>query len=395
MRQPNPEDLGPALGDVTVRRALGQTRQAWQCVERNDDTGGMALLAAQRRDAAGDPIAELVALIGSALIGALTGRLREARTDLTDAEHRLAGLGVAGLRPHWEQAALVCEWMAGDWRDAEHRSAQLVRFPPAPPRLTLCIRLELITESVDPLGRAGETTDLINRLGELPASAMTCCAIASTKPDPAEALQDLSDAACSEQLGMLPMALYRMARCARELGDQARVANARAVFDQLGRSDPLATILAELTEALATQNPRPARRAQELAEAETLRPLTAESLTLQADLGYFPNGTLRAARDHWLAIGADLRADRLSDRLGDPQPRRLTPREVELVGYVQSGLSNREIAERAHLSAKSVEGYLTRIYLKTGCHSRVELAVAAVNGQIPRTARTKKLDPPS
>lgn len=391
MSQPKPEYIGPALRGDALRHALGRTREAWLCLERQDDDGAMTALAAQRRDASGKPVAELVAQIGSALIGAMTGRLRRARRELAESEQHLTALGIAGLRPHWEQAALVCDWMAGEWSEAERRSAQLVALPPAPPGLTLSVRVELLAE----LDRAAEASELIERLRAQPRSAMGCCAVASTMSDPTEAVAELRDAGSCERLGMLPVALYRTARCARRLGDESGVSWAHEVFDQLERSDPLAEILAALTEAVATGKPAPARRAQELAEAEGLHPLVAEALAIQGGLGYYAAGTLRAARDRWLAIGAVARADELTELLGDRHGVRLSPRERELVKHVQSGLSNQEIATTIHLSVKSVEAYLTRVYVKTGCRSRVELALAAADGRISDTGQVGELSPAS
>ena len=52
----------------------------------------------------------------------------------------------------------------------------------------------------------------------------------------------------------------------------------------------------------------------------------------------------------------------------------LTLTEQQVAGFVADGASNREIAQRLHLSVKTVEGTLTRIYRKTGVRSRTQLA---------------------
>jgi DNA-binding CsgD family transcriptional regulator len=73
-------------------------------------------------------------------------------------------------------------------------------------------------------------------------------------------------------------------------------------------------------------------------------------------------------------------------RLGLRVPRRqrragqLTSVELEVANLVARGLTNRQVAEAAGLSLKTVEVYLSRIYAKTGYHTRVELAVALTSG---------------
>ncbi|MEU4835931.1 AAA family ATPase [Streptosporangium sp. NPDC023615] len=54
--------------------------------------------------------------------------------------------------------------------------------------------------------------------------------------------------------------------------------------------------------------------------------------------------------------------------------RQLTPTEREIHRLVASGLTNREVAGRMFISAKTVEANLTRIYRKLGVRNRSELA---------------------
>ena len=56
----------------------------------------------------------------------------------------------------------------------------------------------------------------------------------------------------------------------------------------------------------------------------------------------------------------------------------LTLTEQQVAGQVADGSSNREIAQRLHLSVKTVEGTLTRIYRKTGVRSRTQLAAVVL-----------------
>ena len=51
----------------------------------------------------------------------------------------------------------------------------------------------------------------------------------------------------------------------------------------------------------------------------------------------------------------------------------LSPREIELVGYLAQGFTNREIGKRMELSPHTVKNYLLRIFDKLGVSNRVEL----------------------
>ena len=56
----------------------------------------------------------------------------------------------------------------------------------------------------------------------------------------------------------------------------------------------------------------------------------------------------------------------------------LTERERELVRLLADGLTNDEVGLALHVTTKSVESALGRVFLRTGARSRTELAVRAV-----------------
>jgi DNA-binding CsgD family transcriptional regulator len=60
----------------------------------------------------------------------------------------------------------------------------------------------------------------------------------------------------------------------------------------------------------------------------------------------------------------------------------LTGTEAQLVALVRDGLTNKQIASALHYSPKTVEVYLSRIYAKTGCASRVELVRELESGAV-------------
>jgi DNA-binding CsgD family transcriptional regulator len=58
---------------------------------------------------------------------------------------------------------------------------------------------------------------------------------------------------------------------------------------------------------------------------------------------------------------------------------RLTKRELEIVRLVASGLSNKEIATRLHLSVRTVEGHVERVLKRLDMRSRVRIATWAAD----------------
>jgi len=67
----------------------------------------------------------------------------------------------------------------------------------------------------------------------------------------------------------------------------------------------------------------------------------------------------------------------------------LSPREAEVMALITRGLSNREIADRAHVSLNSVKSYVRSAYRKIGVERRPEAVLWGVaNGFRPDTERT-------
>jgi DNA-binding NarL/FixJ family response regulator len=64
------------------------------------------------------------------------------------------------------------------------------------------------------------------------------------------------------------------------------------------------------------------------------------------------------------------------------RPFGLTPRELEVIGSVMAGFSNKEIAKRFSLSQETVKHHLTKIYGKVGVTNRLELALFAISERL-------------
>lgn len=70
----------------------------------------------------------------------------------------------------------------------------------------------------------------------------------------------------------------------------------------------------------------------------------------------------------------------------------LSPREAEVVALICSGLSNREIAERAHLSINSVKSYVRAAYRKMGVERRPQAVIWGFENGF-RTDTERTVDP--
>ena len=62
------------------------------------------------------------------------------------------------------------------------------------------------------------------------------------------------------------------------------------------------------------------------------------------------------------------------------QLEELTPRELEMLTLVGSGLSNIQIAEQLVLSPLTVKTHVNRVMMKLGVHDRAQLVIAAYEG---------------
>jgi two-component system, NarL family, nitrate/nitrite response regulator NarL len=60
----------------------------------------------------------------------------------------------------------------------------------------------------------------------------------------------------------------------------------------------------------------------------------------------------------------------------------LTPRELEVIGLIVKGLSNRDIAGQFKLSEETVKRHLTNIFDKLGVSTRLELAILAIERKL-------------
>jgi DNA-binding NarL/FixJ family response regulator len=118
------------------------------------------------------------------------------------------------------------------------------------------------------------------------------------------------------------------------------------------------------------------------AEDRELLPLLAMAETLQSQLREAirrgpaeVEQTAGELRVGWDELRSQLRV--LSRRLpAEAVP--LSPREIEVLRRVATGLANKEIAADLGISSRTVRNHVSNIYLKLGISGRAEAAVTAV-----------------
>jgi two-component system, NarL family, nitrate/nitrite response regulator NarL len=91
--------------------------------------------------------------------------------------------------------------------------------------------------------------------------------------------------------------------------------------------------------------------------------------------------------EYWIGRGrvADL-VEALRDMGANGESRKqnfgLTPREMEVVGAITAGLTNRKIAYRLSVSEDTVKRHITNIFDKLGVSNRLELVLFAINHRL-------------
>jgi DNA-binding CsgD family transcriptional regulator len=306
----------------------------WALVARGDlqRAGEVAAIAEQTATLLGDPASEGAALTARALVGALDG------SEALACEQAARGLQIF-QELNWPSGTIFPTWVWG--------LAALTAGKP---------------ETVDTV--LGPLAAMVAAIGDMEPG------LAIFVPDQIEALIELGRLDEAESL------LSWLDRKGRELDRALSLGAAGRCWALLhaARGDLDSALAAG--EAAVAQHERidvPFERGRSLLVWG--RVLRRARRRAQADRA------LRMARDAFAAIGAPVWTERAGAelaRLGGRRPGgvTLTPTESTVAALAASGLSNREIAERAFLRVKAVEANLTRVYRKLGIRSRGGLARA-------------------
>ncbi|MFG7942307.1 helix-turn-helix transcriptional regulator [Streptomyces cacaoi] len=193
-------------------------------------------------------------------------------------------------------------------------------------------------------------------------------------------------------LASLSFLLSRAVRIAVLSNDQEGAAKLLAEIELLPHADhPDERESNLLARGLVHRDLDSARAATELMRERGGLPSLMESCLAIARFAEDPRPWLQEAHTLSTRCGAStlLESVRVVAReRGVPAPRSrgrsdaLAVTEQRVVELIGEGLTNRQIALRLRLSEKTVENYLTRLFTRTGCRSRVELAAASLSGRL-------------
>lgn len=307
---------------------------AWACLWSGDFAAARRRADEARLTAAllDDPAATAMALVTAALVHAHDGSADTARDEAGDALRRFEELG-------WMVGVMYAVWALGLAELSAGRpeavdaalgplAGQITAMPAGDPFMG--VFLPIAVEALIELGDVGRAEPLLKWF--------------ETRATELE--RPWAQAAASRCRGLIC--------AARGDGDGA----AAAVSDAL-RHDDRSPLMFERGRTLLAAGQVHRRRKEKRLAAQRL----GEALRIFRDLG---------------AAGFATRTERELARLGlrPPTVDALTHTERRVAELAATGLSNREIADRAFLTTKAVEGNLTRTYRKLGIRSRGGLARA-------------------
>ncbi|MDI3417608.1 helix-turn-helix transcriptional regulator [Streptomyces luteolus] len=391
------------IGDDTAAR-VRVTRQLAQAAFAAGDLAGHRRLHDQAfRLAEGSPAGLRVSVLSyGGICNADAGDLTVARQLLEEAEELSEEYGTPVYRPLVDTGLATVRWLEGRWDDAVAR----------------CLKAAGEAERQGRAEALGSWPCLVTILVDRGELAQARRQLARAQHTPAGVNQLV-----------WPYLVWSRAHLERLTG---RPADAVALLEQVlhtGRTPPPVVLDELVAAALEADQPGTARQAMErLAElttrydtpyvhglAERARLLTDGDLVAghRARERFTELGTVferartelavgRATGDAGLLDGAYRTFDSLTAHpwrrragaalrdVGAPVPRRrrrsaeagLSELEHHIAQLVAEGLPNREIGAMLSISPRTVESYLSRVYVKTGCTSRTDLATAIVTGRI-------------
>jgi DNA-binding CsgD family transcriptional regulator len=305
---------------------------------------------------------------------------------------------------HYETALGLLLMLRGEWDEAlalfrsaafelEQRGGAILAHGLRTGECEILLDRGAVDEAA-PVARA-----LVSMTEELTAPVTLCNARverALGRPEQAIALLEEQRARCRERRTTWTRAEI-LTELAELLAEADRMAEAREVAKEVAgfaaRPSRYEWPLAALhLRALLWGEKKAARSWVELAEQEQMPFERAKAALQLGSLDVDPRTNLTVAYRAFDVLGAGPWRRRAATELRTrgitvPRPAQrpgadLTDTEAQLVSLVRDGLTNKQIASALHYSPKTVEVYLSRIYAKTGCGSRVELVRELESGAV-------------
>ncbi|WP_196777852.1 helix-turn-helix transcriptional regulator [Lentzea aerocolonigenes] len=187
--------------------------------------------------------------------------------------------------------------------------------------------------------------------------------------------------------------LARMGYLEWTVGDTGALARVHAEterwHDRFGGSGLRAA--ERIVRALAARDGAAAAEAVELlrggeSQAELMRACVTAAYVGDDPATWFQEALTIAKRlgEGWM----DAHIRRMMREMGMAPPRARAARddfsdvELRIIALVKQGRTNRQIATSVRMSEKTVENYLTRLFSRTGCRTRLDLAAASLEGRL-------------
>ena len=315
-----------------------------------------------------------------------------------------ASAGLPSLGGHYETSVTLLHSLRGEW-DAALELCRNVPFELERRGAAVLAQALHATECELMIDRGGvdAAAALAEALQPLTEELTTPIAVCRARVARALGDDDAAIAILAEQRErcLVKRTTWRRPELLGELGEllleHGRADEARDVAAELDRAagGPCRfefTLVALRLRALVDQDADSARAYLERATAEQIPFERARAQLVLGSLDADSAANLTTAYRAFDGLGAGPWRRRAANELrarGITVPRptsraggTLTDTEARLVRLVRDGMTNKQIGTALHYSHKTVEVYLSRIYAKTSCSSRVELVRAVEEGTV-------------
>jgi DNA-binding CsgD family transcriptional regulator len=311
------------------------------------------------------------------------------------------GIPRSGPLAHYHQ--VVTGYATGDWETAlsAARELELTRAPERPATPAHQFGGLLAAEICTAQGNLRQAASWLDSVGEDPRyTAMRGWV---------EAGVQAADGETAQALATGWWAYRRIPADNGKPGKERLLARLAVIAMGSGHPDWGATVLTEMADLHGRENTRYTREAVLFVSGVVTRDEASvrASADKARDRGHLPDllaaclalGELAGQPQPWLHEAHDIarqlgsgplraRARTLMKRRGVSVPRAgdgrssLSDTEMRIVEEIRRGRTNRQIGLALLLTEKTVEYYLSRLFVKTGCRSRVDLAAASVRGNL-------------